>query len=374
MKSGLHALRLWDESSPVQRPPVDLTDVGWAVFALGLALLEIVLRPELPPTRPQTWLTAGSMLTLLGRRRCPLAMVVLAFGVQLALDMFLTDPVADTEGPYAAAILLALPHALYRWGASQQIVVGTLVIAAVAAAGLAEASLAAVLGSAALLVAPMAWGTAGRLRSRAERLALAQVKLQERERLARELHDTVAHHVSAIAIRAQAGQALANLQPGVVEESLQLVQAEARQGLDEIRALVGQGIQPSETIIGGLDDLRRLASRGLPSVAVALHGDLADLAPEVAAALFGIARESVTNARRHGRSVSQISVDVLARPTTVELTVQDNGAKPAGEVIPGFGLTGMRERAALVGGVCAWVSPTEGGFKVQASLPKRGCE
>ena len=122
-------------------------------------------------------------------------------------------------------------------------------------------------------------------------------------------------------------------------------------------------------------DLERLArSAGdLPSVEVDLSGDLDDLRPSVGAAVYRIAQESVTNAVRHARHATHIQVRVAGDADCVRLTVSDDGqAGPTGSGPPGYGLVGMTERAALLGGSLVAGPGSERGWTVDAVLPRAG--
>jgi signal transduction histidine kinase len=238
----------------------------------------------------------------------------------------------------------------------------------------------------AVLVTTMALGTALRYRARARARELDQAKLLERERLARDLHDTVAHHVSAMAIRAQAGLAVANSQPEAAAEALRLIEAEASRALTEMRTLVRvlrredlrppdpAGYQPAELAPSpGIADVEQFArrTRSGPVVDVEIVGDVADVPPSVGAAIYRLAQESVTNARRHARHATRVQVRVSADDTVVRLRVSDDGdARPAGS--PGYGLVGMIERAGLLGGTCEAGPNPDRGWTVTAVLPRTG--
>ncbi len=100
-------------------------------------------------------------------------------------------------------------------------------------------------------------------------------------------------------------------------------------------------------------------------------GDVDALPAPVASAVYRIAQESVTNARRHARNATRIDVRVDVDDARVRLTVHDDGAAgTAGE--PGYGITGMTERAALLGGTCTVGRDPEGGWTVTADLPRAG--
>jgi signal transduction histidine kinase len=343
-----------------------------------LAVLEGVLRPHLPSPVVSVLLAAGLAPTLLWRRTRPLPMVAIAFGAT-GLAPLLTR--GDPPEPYTLVFLLLLPYSLARWGSGRAVVIGLAIILGKAcfAVALGHVSLADTVAGLAVTCAALALGAALRYRAGARRRELDQVKLLEREQLARDLHDTVAHHVSAMAIRAQAGLAMAPTRPEAATEALRLIEAEASLALAEMRAMVRVlrrnepvDLAPSPRIA----DVEKLAgrTRAGPSVDVGISGDLDDIPPSVGAAIFRLAQESVTNARRHARHATRIEVRVAADDTSVHLRVSDDGdgalVRPAGA--PGYGLIGMMERADLLGGVCE-AGPHPGrGWTVTATLPRTG--
>ncbi|MFC7480182.1 sensor histidine kinase [Luedemannella flava] len=199
--------------------------------------------------------------------------------------------------------------------------------------------------------------------------------LLERARIARDLHDTVAHHVSAIAIRAQAGLAVAPGRPEAATEALRVIEAEASRTLAEMRAMVRalRGDVPAQRSPGPrVEDLRQLAAApGGPPVDIELIGDLADLPAPVGAAIYRLAQESVTNARRHARHATRIAVRVAADDAEVRLRVTDDGdAGTSRSTAPGYGLLGMTERAGLLGGTCEAGPNPDRGWTVTAVLPR----
>jgi signal transduction histidine kinase len=301
--------------------------------------------------------------------------VAIAFGAATVLSLAGSGNLPQL---YTSAFVLVLPYALYRWGSGRNIVIGTAVLLANAGAsalpGVGQSS--DTVAGAAMVLAAMALGVVFRTRHRARLRELDRVKLMERERLARDLHDTVAHHVSAIAIRAQAGLATAAIRPEAAAEALAVIEQEASRTLAEMRGMVRvlrRGEPADLAPSPGLADLQRLAGqdRDGPPVAVELSGDVGAVPPPVAAAVYRLAQESVTNARRHARHATRIDVQVAADSAAVRLRVSDDGAaSPAGA--PGFGLLGMKERAELLGGRCE-AGPEPGrGWTVTAVLPRAG--
>jgi signal transduction histidine kinase len=188
----------------------------------------------------------------------------------------------------------------------------------------------------------------------------------------------VAHHVSAIAIQAQAGRALAATTPAASGEALAVIEAEASRTLAEMRAMVRvlREQEPADySPRQGVADLGRLAgeSPAGPRIEVTMSGDLDGLPAAVDAAVFRIAREAVTNALRHARSATLVTVSVDGGADTVHLNVRDDGDPVVGRSFtgPGFGVTGMVERAALLGGTCLAGPSPDGGWTVEATLPRQ---
>jgi signal transduction histidine kinase len=369
---------VWDEPASPDPPPRGWRD--WALVAgfAAAVLIEGVVQADKPGTIG--WMILGLALTptLLWRRSHPRAAVAVAF-LTMGIATLVMAPMGDLN---SIAYLLILPYSLVRWGSGRQIVTGTAVLAV--GVGLCVAAdpsgvLSALLSSYAILGAVAALALAFRYRAKARVRELDQVKLMERERLARDLHDTVAHHVSAMAIRAQAGLATAGADPGAPVDALRVIEAEASRTLNEMRAMVRvlRRDEPAERAPSPrVADLAALvaADRAGPPVHVQLSGDLDDLPEPVGAAIYRLAQESVTNARRHARDATQIQVSVAADDSLVHLQVSDDGATsvaPNGSS-PGYGLIGMIERAHLLGGTCAAGPNLDRGWTVTATLPRTG--
>ncbi|WP_328477958.1 histidine kinase [Actinoplanes sp. NBC_00393] len=347
MRELLRSIR--NEPRPIPPPPVRVWR-DWLLVALATAALLI----EAAVTRANPVFALVAVPTLLWRRTRPLLMVVIAFGLCALL------PGADFT---AGLFLVLLPYALFRWGSGVEIVAGAAFFSARLGLGLgfAEITLTEFTGGLIILYGAGALGLAMRYRARARLREVQQIQLLERERLARDLHDTVAHHVSAMAIRAQAGLATAANDPDSAVQALRLIEGEASQALTEMRALVR--MLRDEPM--GLPQVQGLSG---PPVDVQVNGDLDDLPPRVAATLYRLTQESVTNARRHARDATRITVRVSADETAVRLRVSDDGTP--GTAAEGYGLTGMIERAGLVGGTCSAGPDEERGWIVDAVLPR----
>jgi signal transduction histidine kinase len=123
----------------------------------------------------------------------------------------------------------------------------------------------------------------------------------------------------------------------------------------------------------GIGDLPRLAGRDGhgPAVDVRVRGDVDDLPPRVGTTIYQLAQESVTNALRHAHDAEHVRIEVTADEATVRLDVRDDGAPVPAGTPPGYGLLGMAERAALLGGTCTAGPAEGGGWTVTATLPRR---
>ncbi|MEF3402356.1 sensor histidine kinase [Agromyces sp. CCNWLW203] len=369
-------------------PPPRRVWRDWVLVAVipPLVLIEAALRTEMA----WRWLWAVVLIalvpTLLWRRTRPMLMLVIAFGTGGVVG-------AATGGDpqfVTTAYMLLLVYAAFRWGDGRARIVGAALLVASTTLSLAfgPMMLTDLIGGAAVLVATISLGAAFRWRAASRARELDRVKVDERVQLARDLHDTVAHHVSAIAIQAQAGTALAATDPAGAVTALQTIEREASLTLAEMRSIVRvlRRADAAELAPGpALGDLRGLASTaadaptagaaaptaGAPRVEVRLTGDSASVPPTIGAAVYRMAQESVTNARRHARGATRIEVAVQVDDGGIRLDVHDDG-DAAASASPGFGIIGMIERATLLGGTCSAGPAAEGGWTVTAALPRSG--
>jgi signal transduction histidine kinase len=202
------------------------------------------------------------------------------------------------------------------------------------------------------------------------------VRQEERIAIARELHDMVAHHVTGIVVQAQAARLVASDRPDVASRSLEAIEQAGGEALSAMRRLVGSPRDDSAAIelqpLATVADLRAIAAppaRGEIPVRLAIDQATTSLPTEVLASVHRIAREAVTNARRHASGATAIDVDVRCRDGLVLLQVRNDGfgaSRPPGG---GFGLTGMAERAAALGGRFHAGPLPAGGWRVAAELP-----
>ncbi|MEV4246765.1 histidine kinase [Streptosporangium canum] len=369
---------VWDEPSPPNPPPRVWRDWVLVGLLVPVAVLEGLLRPDLPWRTASVILAVGLVPTLLWRRTRPLPMVAIAFATT-SLAPLLTD--GDSAETYTMTYLLILVYSLFRWGSGREVTLGSTIMLVAVSLSLFFGRITPgdLVGAFAVMFSAMALGGALRYRAGARTRELDQIKLLEREQLARDLHDTIAHHVSAMAIRAQAGLATSESRPNAATDALRVIEVEAARALDEMRAMVRilRRDQPADLAPGRrVADLEQLASQGRsgPSVDVEISGAIDGLPPSVEAAIYRLAQESVTNAQRHARHATRIEVRVTADDTSVRLRVSDDGdsssIRPAAP--PGYGLIGMIERADLLGGTCEAGPDPDRGWTVTAVLPRSG--
>jgi signal transduction histidine kinase len=194
--------------------------------------------------------------------------------------------------------------------------------------------------------------------------------LAERQRLAREMHDVLAHSLSGLALQLEGARLrAAGHDDQELVESLERAHHLARSGIDEARRAIGM-LRDDE--LPGPDRLPSLvaefeADTGIP-VTITVSGDSHPLDSDAQLTLFRTAQEALTNVRKHARA-TRVDLRLAYEPAGARLSVEDFGAGgDAPESGSGYGLTGMRERAELLGGTLA-AGPTDAGFRVELWVP-----
>jgi len=210
---------------------------------------------------------------------------------------------------------------------------------------------------------------------RERELTAAQAVALDRVRIARELHDVVAHHVSAMGVQAGAGRAVLDRDPAAARGALQAVEQSARDALVELRQLLETLRTPdadtptdSTVHLSALPDLIAHArENGLPTT-FAVVGEPLEAPELVQVNLYRVAQEALTNARRHGGPTATADVRLRYTDDAIELEVSNDGrAHLVGR--PGLGLVGMRERASASGGTLEAGPRPRGGFLVRVRVP-----
>jgi signal transduction histidine kinase len=204
--------------------------------------------------------------------------------------------------------------------------------------------------------------------------AAEQAVAAERLRLAQELHDTVSHNVGMIAVQAGAADVLLDKDPRRSRESLHAIEAGARSTLMELRRLLGllrdDDPEPldSRPTLAGLPQLIESVGRAGLTVALETDGKPVSISPEVEVTAYRIVQEALTNVVAHAGTCS-VKVALRYSGNGLDVEITDDGAARPGTSRGGFGLAGISERVAAVGGTVTAGPRSDGGFVVRALLP-----
>jgi signal transduction histidine kinase len=368
-----------------------------ALLALGVAALSLAeaFGTQPPTGGPRVISVPGTLLlsgALAWRRRAPLVVLSVVQGSVVGQSLLGGDPfallgtfVAALVSVYTVAAYCPRPTALAGLAIT---VAATLVNLLALGRGPSDYLFVAI-----LLLTP--WWAGRVLRARLQRVAdLTEraVRLEherdqqakaaitaERARIARELHDIIAHSVSTMVLQAGAAEQILGQQPDRVGETLRSIQGIGRQALVDISRLLGVlreggqevGLTPQPTV----DDVATLVAQARQAglaVDLAVEGQARPIPPGVGLSAYRIVQEAITNARRHA-GPAHVQVTVRYATDTLELEVVDDGRGPPpdadGGSPGGHGLVGMRERVTLYGGTLQVGPRPGGGFAVQARLP-----
>jgi signal transduction histidine kinase len=378
-----------------------LTDLGVAAipFALGL------VGPGGPGTYDAGWrlaLGAGIGASLYWRRRSPASTLAACFAlglVQLAVGLADGLQPRVLPGLYDVGIIIAIYSAVaYGPRAARLAAVAGGTAGAVAAVLVWATSVRDTWNQAfavCVLFAPvlLAWalGTAARTRraylvsleDRAARLqrereALARAAVaEERERIARELHDIIAHSVSVMIVQSDGAEAAIEQEnTGEARTAVAAIGRTGRAALIDLRLVVGMlrndrdGAEPQP----GIGQLQDLVDNVPLKVRLQVDGEPRELPQGLALAVFRIVQEALTNTVKHGGQDASADVRLSYESDAVEVEVTDDGHVPGppggiGHGLVGHGLIGMRERTAMFGGTFTAGPRAAGGFRVLARLP-----
>lgn len=315
------------------------------------------------------------------RRRWP-TLVGTAVPVLSAVDNFAFN---GTSIGYPLATFFAL-YALAVWSTTRRFIAGlATVVVAVLVAAIPAGTVAGSAEYLAVVVVVMLFvrrvvGDRERRATLAERerdVAAREAVLDERARIARELHDAIAHNVSMMVLQAGAERRVLNGQDGSTREVLEGIERSGRSALTEMRRLVGMlRSDRSEPLAPqpGIHDLpiliRQLSEAGLP-VELAVDGSPPGLPVGIELSAYRIVQEALTNVLKHAGD-SHATVRVRYTSDSLELEIIDDGrGRGDATMSGGHGLVGMRERVALYGGRFEARRREEGGYLVRALLPLR---
>ena len=369
-----------------------LLDVAVPVLLAVLTLTQLLTGEPRPNTALVTVCAVAAVLPLAVRRRAPLPVtLVVCAGV---IGQVVTSGGAPATFASFVAVMICV-YTLLRHADAGSVAAG-LAVVAVAVASTAVVEARTVPFQPFDVVYPLFYfGVAGGLgafvRQRALRLTAVEDRAaalegelereaelaaaEERARIARELHDVVAHGLSLMVVQAEAAEEMLSRSPEAAAQPLHRVQDTGRQALAEMRRLLGvlrtADAGPPSTVpqpsLRRLPELVREAADVGLTVEVAVTGDPVDLAPGRELAAFRIVQEALTNTRRHARA-GRACVRLDYSPAQLRIEVTDDGRGRTG-AHEGHGLIGMRERAALYGGTLDVGPAAGGGFRVTAVLP-----
>ncbi|MEV0172579.1 sensor histidine kinase [Streptomyces sp. NPDC050803] len=380
-------------------------DSFWAVFLFGISVVSGTVQQEVEGVDYQVAAVPIALLLSLVialRRRMPERMLLLAVALgvaQLALDvetmpanfamLVITYTVAATGARWASRLALAVglcaaPLAQLRWPENESSLLGTIALIVFTTVPFA---LAWVLGdSIRTRRAYFAQLEERATRLEKEREAQAKVAVAaERARIARELHDVVAHNVSVMVVQADGAAYVLDAAPDQAKKALETISSTGRQALAEMRRLLGV-LRTGEHQEGGeyvpqpdveqIEDLvEQCRTAGLP-VDFKVEGTPRPLPSGVELTAYRIVQEALTNTRKHGGPNAGASVRLVYFDDGLGLLVEDDGKGAPHELYEdggvdgqGHGLIGMRERVGMVGGTLDAGPRPGGGFRISALLP-----
>ncbi|HET8658465.1 MAG TPA: sensor histidine kinase [Micromonosporaceae bacterium] len=386
----------WLAETLRRRPLLADTLLALAVYAVG-ALLWLTGPPELwPRSSPAAlvWSAVGMASVVVRRRWLWPACVLLSVHalVPLAFEQLGSEELALLVLTYTAAARLPARQAvlatLLMW---VPLLTAAVLLASVARgrSGVASGYLVtfnALVALVCFLVGrtvrnQRAYAAALRLRARTAeehlRSRAEQAVAEERRRIARELHDVVAHHVSVMGVLATGARRVLRRDPDAADEALTTIEETGRTTLRELRRLLSvlrTEAEPAAELAPqpGLGAITALAEQvreaGLP-VTLRIQGDPGPLDPGVALTVYRIVQEALTNTLKHaGAATAEVRLGVADGRLTLEVCDTGHGPRPDGQQV-GHGLLGMRERVALYGGTLRTGPRPGGGFRVTATIP-----
>jgi signal transduction histidine kinase len=361
----------------------------WGDEVLAAALTAAAL-VEVALSETSTWerLATAALAVALGaaaarRSRDPLPLLglILAIAVVAFAVPMLAEP---TNSGVFVFYLLAVYSAAAHTSGRRTLVAGGMVVGLYVLAFASDGtgiSADTVIFYTLLLSTPWAAGRAVRKRRLNDR-ELEQEKgraaaaiVEERARIARELHDVVAHSISVMVLQARGGRRVLESDPADARDAFAVIESTGQQALDEMRRLVGMLRSGDETLPlapqPSLKELETLVEQvraaGLP-VQVEVEGEPRDLPPGVDLSAFRIVQEALTNALKHA-GPARARVVLRYRADELDLEISDDGPGNDDDPAAGYGLVGMRERVTVYGGELEAGQRPEGGYALHVRLP-----
>ncbi|MFR9779958.1 sensor histidine kinase [Micromonospora sp. MS34] len=385
------------------RPPAWVPDIGLALLVAwfqvrGTQLVGLPAQTAMldRPGHLGYVLLAGSGLVLAGRRRWPVAVFA---AVAATNAIYYLAHYAD--GPSWTALFVAA-YTLTAQAEHSRVRVAAVAIASLSVVWLATADLRPLLGAGWVFfrigtaVMAAALGESVRARRVITAQALARAELAERTRdeealvrvtaerlrIAREVHDTVAHAIAVINVQAGVTAHVLDKRCAQARETLMTIEATSARALGELRATLamlrdtGSGCDTATPGLARLTELTKVAEDVGLHVQVNIPGLLPDLPDEVDRAAYRVVQEAITNAIRHA-GPARMDILLSCADGTLSIDISDDGVGPPDAALRtestypniGRGITGMRERCALLGGTLTAGPGPAGGFRIQARLP-----
>jgi len=364
-------------------------DVLLGAAVLGMAVVELAANPGLQPRAAAVPLEVLLAITLVWRRRVPLVVTVVVAALA-TIEAIAGVPLAEPIVPLLAAVIATFTVAAHRPLGPAATGVAIMVVAIgtqtlVQHNGVGNFVFGLIFVGGAWVTARLVYARTREnvaLQAQTGRLAeerdasAKQAAAAERGRIARELHDVIAHSVSVMVVQAGAAERVVAREPGRAEEAMRAVQDTGRQALSEMAHLLGMLREDGEELgfvpQPGISDLPALVAQARSAgLAVELHieGERHPVPAGVELSLFRIVQEALTNVRKHA-GLAHATVVLRYRPGAVEAVVSDDGRGSSNRYSGGHGLIGMQERSNLYGGALhAGPGPT-GGFVVRVSMPE----
>lgn len=382
---------MFASSEPTRDPMVDLAAVPKRIpridvaIAGGLflwAMLEALFADQSGPPALKILWAAGFSIPLAWRRRWPLQMLLIVTAVAIWRAAAGHVP-AEGAMPMPSVLIGAFSCALYA-RPRQLAPLGIVLPVLAMVLGVPHDDTEAVDYAILTFIISVAWLSGWLLRRRAEQLEAArragpelarEAVSAERSRMARELHDVVAHSVSIISVQAGAAEQQLERDPERARQHLRAVQDSAHEALTELRRMVGllRDEDASYVPAPGLSRLQDLADQacsGGIAVEIETHGTARSLPAGVDLTAYRVIQEALTNARKHAPGCSaHISVDYSSQRLLALEVRNGPGGRPDQLPSDQHGLIGMAERVRVFGGELQTGPTGDGGFLVHASLP-----
>jgi signal transduction histidine kinase len=317
-------------------------------------------------------LVTVAALALVARGRAPLATLA-ATAAATSLYLILGFPYGPIQISLAVAVFTAGQRFPLRTSAAA-CAAATIALLLHGFVGGAGATPAGVLPFSAWTVVPFALGVVVRVTAEANARSKAEHLLEERLRIAQEVHDVVGHGLSAINMQAEIALHLLPKRPEQAEEALTAISRTSKEALDELRATLAavrrtdpSGLRAPTPGLARVEDLvERMSGTGVP-VTVEFTGTPRALPTAVDLAAYRVVQESLTNVLRHAGPAAA-TVTIGYEPDALAVTVADDGRGPS--AIPeGHGIDGMRDRVTTLGGTFEAGPGPAGGFRVRGSFP-----